>query len=1398
MLPFFTFAQPACSQDSLDSTFASSDAPPPVPEPSFPEPYTPYIEKDDARQYNLPYQPFQVMSSEGELLNITFADFARESDLKEVDNSETYPDGEIYTPAEDKEPSVEPVPEPEPCPEPEQDESPPARDREYTDEHNEEQQPPLNEPEQPFVEESPFEYHRFVPDESCISAYLEHNVQHYQPFDHYQQQPTWSEPQPAEQTEWEAPALPRFLTIPENDPRQGHHAPSRESSPERHFQTSDESWSHQHGSTPWEGHHHYHHHNNQSQSDSSWHQGPETNQASNESDWKNEPEPISLPRAPSPAPPPETYSASQPEPPSITRSKSMSYLVIDATDTSTFLNIVSWKSQPDVNQDEYPVETPKKLPGLKPLLPKVKSPSKPEVMPKYTEFTEVNMVSEVSDPFAPPVDKLGFVERAIMKRVQSRKDMFDVPQGALEPAPPPEPAVNIRRPSLLQEMNEYVELAECKRQAGNPLMEPEEKKPEEAVDELKTFSPRLAHRREKRSTRRAAEKWKPPETSSITYDVDAILKRLSALSTGSTQSPPQAVVTPVLTNGSAVHSDEAPDFSKNRDYVVGRVEVAEKGLAAFGAVIDSNEPVWRTETPADRLFRESSPGLENLSTKIADRGLLPSSGKSDSIVPLSKNAERRKSSKRSEKSSSRKKASKTELSGKFGPISKSETFSAPEVTELLPANASNPFAAPPGESLSEMDGSVPEIVVCVASPEEEVSEMENIKGAQVNLDRTYIVANKIEGEALEGDLSNGSDEKLTLEKGPSEEVIRTEIATQSDAEAEFVEVSEKREEVVLTRNGDENGMITGEEVLSPIEKIEEVFGNPVLEEKVISGTPTRNSTESGTEISESSESPDSFVSAVSNFNVSETSDKTALTEVRGDETAYLPQTNGASFDVVIDKIGRLTLSQTSTPKTNGTDSATENETEDERSPAMIESFADGMVRSVLATENKSEGVEPESEPRILGKKDAPLLEMADSLYFSAVEDVEMKERQPNDSQGFEFEEEGVETELKERVDAVLTVASQIFTEPTITAIEEVAEPMSEFVEPQTSPAITASEVVKTFTDSLVEPDLRRTEIEEEVVEPLSENVQTLVPVSEFEPECPGVVMASEAEPVNIIPEAVDVFTADNLVDGQFQQVVTEEAVTDFTLLPSDEKTELPLNENEVLEPIIPAESAETLPEAVQNIEISEDTLKFDLSKLVSDVDELALSNLETSTPSEKGGPFFERAVPSSSLKWSEKPAMSYAAAARKESSGVTPSSSPQQPTTFHFMPAAAPQQNELKRPRKSQGTKKKAKPQLPTSSVLSSNEPPALSPVKHVKRKIEKLEVEVELPANRFELLPADTPELLTQHKKKVKKTVKRFAAPSSSTSCPSFPSSSQSESIVLDTEEEPQLYLPEPDDSVS
>lgn len=583
MLSFF--AQPTCSQDPLDCTHARSDPfppPPPPPEPQapdFPDPYTLYIEKDDERQYNLPYQPFQVVSSEGELLNITFADFVRESEPQETIQED------------------QPLPEPE---KPQEDLEPPEPVIEDHQEHQEHHEP------ETVIEDRQFDFHHFVPDETVISAYLEHNVQEYQPFDS----------NPSEQA---FEPLPRFLTIPEDDSRQSQKPYEPESS---WFQPQD----------VWVEPHHVHD------------------------------------RAPSPVP--QTWH----EPPAITKSQSMSNLVVDATNASSFQNLTPWKSQPDVAAN--PVEIPKKLPGLKPLLPKIKSPVKSLGSPKYTEFTEVNMNLDYSDPFAPPVDNVGFVERAII----SMGKKLELPQ---QPTPPLQ---TYTQPFVFQsipEMNQYVDLSECKRQAGNV----EDSQP---ISGLKTFTPKISPRRMKRSTRRSSEKWKPPETTSSMYDVDDIIKRLSEFSIGYT--PPKAPET---------------------------------------------IPVEQTETRADRLFRGSA--LEARSKAAARQNGVPS----DSELVKKKH---------------------------FGPLA-----------------YSSPFAAPDGESLSETDKSVPEIVICVASPENGTNSLHKSYGA---------VTSRIEAEEDMFLTPVGDKKQMNGTTSSSEESFLSAVSSPS-TKSDLREITEKMGDMVI-------------------------------------------------------------------------------------------------------------------------------------------------------------------------------------------------------------------------------------------------------------------------------------------------------------------------------------------------------------------------------------------------------------------------------------------------------------------------------------------------------------------------------------------------------------------------------------------------------------------------
>lgn len=109
----------------------------------------------------------------------------------------------------------------------------------------------------------------------------------------------------------------------------------------------------------------------------------------------------------------------------IPKSKSMTHLVFDAKSVKPFQSSnPTWTSQPNVT-----VDSNKKylMPKLKPLLPKQNTiyKSVPSFFPKVTFYTEFLMSSEYKDPIDLPKDEVGFVESQILKAGQLRRTKSD-------------------------------------------------------------------------------------------------------------------------------------------------------------------------------------------------------------------------------------------------------------------------------------------------------------------------------------------------------------------------------------------------------------------------------------------------------------------------------------------------------------------------------------------------------------------------------------------------------------------------------------------------------------------------------------------------------------------------------------------------------------------------------------------------------------------------------------------------------------------------------------------------------------------------------------------------------------------------------------------------------------
>lgn len=399
------------------------------------EPFTPYREKNDFRQFNLPYQPFNVKGSSGDLLNVDFLkvtatlpvdeNFLKKTlnyNVSQVCNFSNTPDFYINEESSNLEENklkeinenfngkIKTSPNDKPYSSTLYESFNDIKNVENVS-HNEEKKKLETKSEFEDTLETlgkeAFDFSSFFPDESCISNYLEENVKTYQPFGNSyskskndanlieNSQSIFPESidiynnnnnihKDKEMGKEEIPKLPRFLTMPENDQRQCGNTSNSflQSEPdlccsgnEMILSCSPENKADKFLS--------------KSKACEAVHSSIEKIESSNL----------------------EHISPSFELP----KSKSLTHLSVNADcDETREPKFSFWKSQPNIN-DEFTRKY--SMPKLKPILPKgnLLCKSVPSRIPKVTHTTEFLMSSDYKEPVDMPKDNTDHVLSHMMK-----------------------------------------------------------------------------------------------------------------------------------------------------------------------------------------------------------------------------------------------------------------------------------------------------------------------------------------------------------------------------------------------------------------------------------------------------------------------------------------------------------------------------------------------------------------------------------------------------------------------------------------------------------------------------------------------------------------------------------------------------------------------------------------------------------------------------------------------------------------------------------------------------------------------------------------------------------------------------------------------------------------------
>ncbi|KAK6617983.1 hypothetical protein RUM44_002425 [Polyplax serrata] len=427
------------------------------------EPCTSYREENDFRQIGLPYQPFDVKSFTGELINEGFVNYISEDSNNEICNVMNPPEevigvddqnksiiqyiiqgvGETCANGHDDRQSVE------------------QKISHYTEQVEEKKEVPKN----------AFDYNTFFPDDACVSHYLQQNVLQYQPFEDQNTNFNNSNIRtnetrndvilsPNKSYDEGTSSLPRFLTIPENDQRQMGNCTDDTDIPQ----------SVEHGSTIMKNL------TEEKFTQCAYNDIPHSSEHTQVNNiCKSESTLI------------ESTSKSQEQldgcvaprndSNGFPRSRSLTHLVFDALSigTSALPCTTTWKNHfsnlGDPNR-RY------SMPKLRPLLPKQKSfhKSMSSLNPKVTLWTELHMSSDYKIPEYLPSDNKGFVESHIIEKCELRRSQSDanIPRkfGPLPHAFTNEISVDSRTVTSKSEVryssySPHFDMKSCKRQMGN-------------------------------------------------------------------------------------------------------------------------------------------------------------------------------------------------------------------------------------------------------------------------------------------------------------------------------------------------------------------------------------------------------------------------------------------------------------------------------------------------------------------------------------------------------------------------------------------------------------------------------------------------------------------------------------------------------------------------------------------------------------------------------------------------------------------------------------------------------------------------------------------------------------------------------------------------------------------